>query len=128
MLTAWACVTRALRSRRPGFITSANTRGANVLIYEMTLLMATGVMLWALSGRLVGVLKWAPLRYLGRISYSMYLIHQTVLIVTARYLHSTAAVGVVGAAVTVGYAALSWQLLEQPLLGRAPAEATVLRA
>jgi peptidoglycan/LPS O-acetylase OafA/YrhL len=118
VLTAVALAVFALLARNPHFTTTANTSEANVWVYELSLLASAGVVAWALSGRFVGVLTWAPVRYLGRISYSIYLIHITAIFLIERYWptlteHSVAAV----AAVTVLlYAAASWHLVEKPIL------------
>ena len=128
VLTLLAGITLGLLTRIPGFTTHANTRATNVAIYELTLVVSTGMMLWALSGRWVGCLKLVPLRYIGQISYSMYLIHSTALVVSARYVHSTSAIAITALAVTLGYSALSWKILEQPLIGRPLAEATATHA
>ncbi len=85
IFTALAIGTLLMLSRRGGFSTAGNTREVNVWVYELSLIASTGVILWALSGRYVGVLTWAPMRYLGRISYSIYLIHVTMLVVVGRY-------------------------------------------
>lgn len=97
------------------FATDANTRTGNVLIYECSLFICAGFMLYALSGRLVGWLRIRPLRYIGQISYSMYLVHLGVLVLMPSSLPRAAAVPL-ALAVTIGYAALSWRLMERPLL------------
>ncbi len=99
-----------------GITTGGNTRIGNVMIYECTLLVCLGIMLWALSGYKVSVLCWKPLTYIGEISYTMYLIHFGVLILLASIV-SQAMAGIVGFLVTVSYASISWFLLEKPLLG-----------
>jgi peptidoglycan/LPS O-acetylase OafA/YrhL len=71
-----------------------------------------------LSGKGTGILTLSPIRYIGRISYTIYLIHFTVLILAARYLHGALTIAGVTLAVTVLYAAISWVLLEKPLLTR----------
>lgn len=103
-------------AQKPNFSTSANTRESNVFVYELTLIACTGIILWALGGRFVGVLRWPPICYLGRISYSIYLIHLTVLLVVNRYVGSHALVAAISAPLIVGYAALSWHFFEKPLL------------
>ncbi len=99
-----------------GYTTYGNTRIGNVCIYEACLMIATGLTLYALAGKRMGAwLGSRPLRYIGKISYSMYLIHMLVLGLVSPHLQ-----GVVGALValglTIGYATVSWYLLENPLL------------
>jgi peptidoglycan/LPS O-acetylase OafA/YrhL len=105
-----------LLGRLPGFSTFANNAGANVWIYELCLIASVGIVAWALSGRYVGILRWGPMMYVGRISYAIYLIHTLVLLVVDRYVASRVVAGLVSAAVSVGYAAISWRYFEEPLL------------
>ncbi len=100
---------------RLGITTHGNTRAGNILIFECTLLASTGVILWALSGRFTGPLRWGPLVYVGKISYSMYLIHLGVLLLLGARLSPVAAAAV-GLAMTLTYATASWFLVERPLL------------
>jgi peptidoglycan/LPS O-acetylase OafA/YrhL len=127
-LAAGAVIALGLLSRVPGFSTAANTRAGNTVIYELTMLISVGLVLWALSGRWVGILKVTQLRYIGRISYSMYLISTTALVVAGRMVHSIAAIAAVGAGITVVYASVSWYVIEKPLLSGKAKEASVLRA
>ena len=106
----------AALSRKQGFSITANTPFANVWIYEMTLVASAGVVLWALSGRGSEVLEWRPIRALGRISYSFYLIHTTVLIVLERYLAGRWLVAGLTFGISLMYSALSWRYFEQPML------------
>lgn len=105
-------------SRKPGFTTTANAPSPNTCIYELTLIACTGAMLWAFSGRMTGILTFSPVRYLGRISYTVYLIHLTALILVGRYLHGKLATSIPALAITILYAAISWEILEKPLLTR----------
>ena len=116
LLSVAALGVLAALSRQQGFSVTANTPSANVWIYEMTLVASTGVVLWALSGRGVQVLAWGPLRALGRISYSFYLIHTTVLIVLERYLAGRWLVAGLTFVISLVYSALSWKYFEQPIL------------
>ena len=115
-LTAAAGVALVALSRRADFSTIANKPFANVWIYELGLLGGTGLILWALSGRGVGVLKLRPVVYLGRISYSVYLIHLLALVVVGEYVRGRVAGGLVALTITLLYASASWILLERPLL------------
>ncbi len=106
----------AALSRRPGFSVTANMPFTNMCIYEMTLLASAGVVLWALSGRCVQVLSWRPMRALGRISYSFYLIHTTVLLVLERSLRGRWLVATLTFTISVAYSAASWRYVERTLL------------
>jgi len=102
---------------RFGYSTHANTRAGNVLIYESCLLISTGVMLFALGGKGIRWLQWGPLTYIGQVSYSMYLVHVGILTLLGNRF-SSVETAVIGFALTLGYAAVSWSLMESRLLGR----------
>ena len=127
-LAAGGVIALGLLSRIRGFSTAANTRAGNTVIYELTMLISVGLVLWALSGRWVGILKLPQLRYIGRISYSMYLISTTALVVAGWMVHSIVATGALAATIIVGYASVSWFVMEKPLLSHKAAEASVLKA
>jgi peptidoglycan/LPS O-acetylase OafA/YrhL len=102
-----------------GIAMNSNTRMSNVLIYEASLVACLGVMLFALGGKGIGWLKMHPLTYIGRVSYSMYLVHMGVILMVFSKLHGW--LGVLGSFVlTVAYAATLWVLLEKRLLARQP--------
>jgi peptidoglycan/LPS O-acetylase OafA/YrhL len=103
-------------SRLPGFSTHANTRAANVWIYELTLTACAGTLLWALSGRGIRLLTLPPVTYLGRISYSVYLIQLVVIIEVEKYLHREVTVAFAVAVISLLYASCSWHFLEKPIL------------
>ncbi len=108
-------------SRNPHFNTDANTRLVNVWLYELTMLVSTGIILWALSGWKTAPLTWRPVRCLGRISYTVYLIHMTALVVAGRFLHNHAAAALVAGLASLAYAAASWRWIERPILFWKPA-------
>ncbi len=82
-----------------------------VLYYEATLLICLGLALWGLSG--ARWMTWTPFRYLGKVSYSFYLFHGLALSLLHRPILAFLA--------TLGYSALSWWLIEEPMLKAAPA-------
>jgi peptidoglycan/LPS O-acetylase OafA/YrhL len=82
---------------------------------------ATAVLLAWGEGSLAGrVLSLAPLRFLGRISYSLYLWHWPVIVLwRLRFGFEMSALAQAGlVAVTLGLAILSWAAVEQPLRRR----------
>ena len=95
--------------------TYGNTRVGNALIYEGALFICLGFMLYALSGRSIRWLQFSALRYIGTISYSMYLVHLGALELVGRHVAGGAKV-IVAFSLTVLYATLSWHLIERPLL------------
>lgn len=105
---------------RWGYTTFDNTPVGNCLIYEMALLLVASAFFLALAGIGKPVLSFWPLVWLGRISYSIYLIHLTVLTLLPGY-HAIPAVGV-----TIAYAALMWVCVEAPLLGQNRKEARII--
>lgn len=116
LLSLFAAIGLAVCSRIPGFTTYANKSVPNVWIYEFSLIGCTGIILWALSGQGVRPLTWSPVRFIGVISYSMYLIH-TLPIVLLRNRNLPRCVdGLIAFAVTVLWATASWYWLEKPLL------------
>jgi peptidoglycan/LPS O-acetylase OafA/YrhL len=76
----------------------------------------------ALSGWHVGVLCWSPLLYVGRVSYTMYLVHIGVLSLLGKRLAGVEAAAA-AFAITMAYATLSWYFVEQPLLRNKPVTA-----
>lgn len=93
-----------------------NSRIGNTFIYEATLLASVGVLLWALSGRYVGLLNLAPLRALGKISYSCYLIHYVLVLMLWDHMHTRLSGTILAFILTVAYATVSWFVLEKPIL------------
>jgi peptidoglycan/LPS O-acetylase OafA/YrhL len=116
LFTLGSGVGLVLLGRLPNFSTFANSSEANVWIYELCLIASVGIIVWALSGRYVGVLRWGPMMYLGRISYAIYLIHLLVLMLVGKYVGSGVGPGMLAAGISVGYAAVSWRYFEAPIL------------
>lgn len=116
IFSAFALLALFALSRKPGFTTTANTPQTNLGIYELSLVACSGAILWALSGRGTGILTISPVRYIGRISYTIYLIHLTVLVLAVRYLHRAWAIDGVVLAATLIYSSVSWVIFEKPLL------------
>lgn len=87
--------------------TFANTRTGNTFIYECTLLISFGLFCYALEAT-SQMLAWAPLRYVGTISYSVYLIHVLALNLFPNKLLAVLAV--------LSYSTLSWFYYEKPIL------------
>ena len=116
VLTAVAIGMMLWLSRKPDFTILGNTPFANLWIYELTLVGSAGVVLWALSGRGVGVLKLGVVRYVGRISYSFYLVHVLTLGLVQNYVRNEWLVASIALASSLAYAAACWRWLEQPIL------------
>jgi peptidoglycan/LPS O-acetylase OafA/YrhL len=97
-----------------GISTDANTWIGNTFIYEGTLAISVSAMAISLLGFGRAFLSSWPLVWLGRISYSIYLIHLT----TFRFIprHRTIGTATVAAAASIGYALLMWCVVEKHLL------------
>lgn len=104
-----------------GITTSRDTPIGNIMIYEFSMWGCFGVMAWALAGRGVAVLRSKPLVYLGRISYTVYLVQLLMLQICSRYLTGRFVIAASALVLILGFATVSWFLLEKPLLqGRIP--------
>jgi peptidoglycan/LPS O-acetylase OafA/YrhL len=106
-------------SRYPAWHTQSNTREANGGLYSITLLISVGLLLWALRGEgwFCTALRWAPARYLGVISYSMYLVHTSFIMLGRRWFGETTwKIALVAAAMTVAYASVAWFGWERRIL------------
>lgn len=116
MLAAVAAL--AFLHAKPWFSRGANTPAFNCFGYSLNILLLGGLFLWAVlaeRGWLYRILSWKPLRALGRISYTFYLLHVLVLVEAAHYLHTRAA-PFIAFALTWLLATLSWHALERPIL------------
>jgi peptidoglycan/LPS O-acetylase OafA/YrhL len=103
-------------SKVGGFSTLDGTWKSNIFTYEIALLAATGAFLWALGGRYVGILQTRLFQFLGRISYTFYLIHLSALLFFERYFQSREVIAALGLAATLIYATLSWFFYEKPIM------------
>lgn len=61
---------------------------------------------------------YSPVAYVGRISYTMYLLHSTCIMASVKYLNAYSQLmsRSVALAATIGLSAISWKLVEKPLL------------
>ena len=117
--TAAATLLFALLSTHSSFRTGADSLLFNSLGYSLITVFFAGVLVITLGLRLGfahSLLVAAPLRYLGRISYSFYLWHWAVLIVLANYIHLKFPFVLMAFVVTAIISALSWELMERPIL------------
>jgi len=108
----------ALVQMWPLFRLASNTRWANGLDYSLSLVGSVCLLAWALAGRgwFYRALVLKPMRYLGQISYTVYLVHLAVVYWFEVRMHSRIAVTVLSLAVTVAYASASWFVMERPLI------------
>ena len=104
-------------SKLGGFSTLDGTWKSNIFTYEIALSAATGAFLWALGGQYVWILKTPVFQFLGRISYTFYLIHLSTLLFFERYFQNRFLVAGLGMAASITYATLSFYFIEKPILG-----------
>jgi peptidoglycan/LPS O-acetylase OafA/YrhL len=102
----------------PRFHAEANTIFFNTVGYSLICCVATGLLAFTLGsedGWYAKLMTWTPIRWIGLISYTSYLIHAGVLAVVVPFswviLNRAVALAVV-----IAYASLSWILLEKPIL------------
>ncbi|MGI4830185.1 MAG: acyltransferase family protein [Janthinobacterium lividum] len=102
----------------PVFRLASNSVPANGFVYLFSLLGATGLLAAVLtsSGWLKRLLSFRPLRYLGEISYTMYLIHVVFLVRLQARFGPRLWVNGTGLLLIILYASVSWFLLEKPLI------------
>lgn len=110
----------------PAFRLPRNTPLANGLVYSFSLLGALGLLAWVLGdqGKLRRWLSYPAVRYLGEISYTMYLVHVMFITRLEQWLGVRVWTEVLALGVIVAYASLSWFVLEKPLIrfaARSPA-------
>ncbi|MFL6353927.1 MAG: acyltransferase family protein [Bryobacteraceae bacterium] len=107
-------------SQLPSFRAGSNVGFNHVVLYSLTLLVAVGLLLWSLQevGWFPAMLRWPVLRFIGRISYSMYLVHVCFIILAAQRFSNRWVVFTISFAATLVYSTISWFVLEKPLLSR----------
>jgi peptidoglycan/LPS O-acetylase OafA/YrhL len=108
-------ITLVYLSRKGGFSTADFTVRGNVITYEVNLLIVSSIFLWALSDRFTLLLKLPAIRWIGRISYSIYLIHITAYTLVRFLVHGPMVVTLAAGALSVAYAAVSFYFMELPL-------------
>jgi peptidoglycan/LPS O-acetylase OafA/YrhL len=113
-------------SKFGGFSTLDGTWKSNIFTYEIALSAATGAFLWALGGQYVGILKTRLFQFLGRISYTFYLVFVSTLLFFGRYFQNRFAVAALGMATAITYATLSWYFIEKPILAHGSRKAAAI--
>ena len=116
--TLLAAVALAVLRNWSWFSRSANSPQFNGLAYSLNIVLFGGFFLWVVlleGGWLYRVLSWRPLRALGQISYSFYLLHLLILLEARRFLDEREA-ALLAFVLTGVLAALSWKFIEQPIL------------
>ena len=111
------------------FHAEANTILFNTLGYSLIGCVATGLLAFTLGseeGWYAKLMTWKPVRWIGLISYTSYLIHAGVLALVDPS-SSMIVNRVLAFAVVIAYASLSWSLLEKPILRLRPSAWLIAR-
>lgn len=106
----------------PHFHAEGNTILFNTLGYSFICSIATGLLAFTLGsdrGIWMKLMTWKPVRWIGLVSYTSYLIHAGVLALV-RPSSSLALNCALAFAVVIAYASLSWLFLEKPILKMRP--------
>jgi peptidoglycan/LPS O-acetylase OafA/YrhL len=105
-------------NRYPQWHTQSNTREANAGILFLTLVISCALLTGALRGRgwLCALLRLPPVRYIGVVSYSMYLVHTGAIELGRRWFGQSWRMVVVAAALTIAYASVAWFGWERRIL------------
>jgi hypothetical protein len=107
----------------PDFHAEANTVLFNVLGYSFICCVASGLLAFTLgaeTGWWMRLMTWQPIRWIGLVSYTGYLVHTGALALIVPF-PSRALNHGLAFAVTIAYASLSWLFLERPILQLRPA-------
>ncbi|MCM2550510.1 acyltransferase family protein [Burkholderia glumae] len=102
---------------------AANTPLSNAALYSISLVLCTSIVVIALRGRglVQRVLTHPVLVYVGTISYTVYLIHLSVLYALWSWHLSRYESAALALVITLGYATLTWFGFERRLTRSAPA-------
>jgi peptidoglycan/LPS O-acetylase OafA/YrhL len=106
----------------PRFHAEGNTILFNTLGYSLICSVATGLLAFTLGsdeGWWMKLMTWKPVRWIGLVSYTSYLIHTGVLALVTPS-SSVLVNRALAFAVVIAYASLSWLLLEKPILKLRP--------
>jgi peptidoglycan/LPS O-acetylase OafA/YrhL len=106
----------------PDFHAEGNTVVFNVLGYSLICCVATGLLAFTLGadrGLWMKLLSSPPVRWVGMISYTSYLIHTGVMAVVVPF-SSLALNRALAFVIVIAYASLSWLFFEKPILKLRP--------
>ena len=103
----------------PSFRTGANSILFNAAGYSLILVVVAGALAWLIprqDGLVARSLSTPVIVYLGTISYVLYLVHQLIIVELKAMEIADPLIFVVGLLITIGIAAISWVVLEKPML------------
>lgn len=95
-----------------------NTPWANAFDYSFSLIGSSSLLVWALAnkGWWKRFLTLPPMRYVGRISYTIYLTGSIIRVELIKYLHSDYVVFLWLLVIATGWATVSWFFMEKPMM------------
>jgi len=101
----------------PLFRLANNSPWAAAIDYSLSLIGSTSLLAWALagSGLFYRLLTFKAMRYIGQISYMMYLVHQMVEILLSHHMPRRDTL-LPTLAITIAFASISWFVMERPLI------------
>ena len=101
----------------PIFRIASHSPWSAAIDYSLSLIGATALLAWALAGRglLYRLLTLKPMRYIGQISYMMYLVHQMIELQLSRHMPRRDTL-LPTLAITIAFASVSWFVMERPLI------------
>ena len=108
----------ALSQHWPVMRLASNSRPANAFVYTLSLIGSVALLAWTLADRgwLRALLTTRPMRFLGQISYTFYLVHLIPIFILQRHFTSGAAIAAISLPIILAYATASWFLMEKPLI------------
>jgi peptidoglycan/LPS O-acetylase OafA/YrhL len=106
-----------------GYDHKSNSLLFNSIGYSLVAIMSAGLMVWSTieKGWLYTLLTIRPLRYIGKISYTAYLIHLPMILLVqtlgrARGHYTGSRLALASFPLTLLFASISWHLIERPIL------------
>jgi peptidoglycan/LPS O-acetylase OafA/YrhL len=101
------------------FVLWSQSRVAYVWVFSATLICSVALVSWTLADRgwLHRILTWRPVRYIGEISYTMYLVHFIfVMLMSGHHVRNRWVLFVSATAGSIVWASISWFVMERPLI------------
>ena len=101
------------------FVLWSQSAKAYVWVFLATLICSVALVSWTLADRgwLHRVLTWRPVRFVGEISYTMYLTHLiVVLLLEGHGVHTKWVLFVATTVGSIAWASVSWFVMERPLI------------
>jgi len=98
---------------------ASNSRPANTFVYSLSLIGSVSLLAWTLADRgwLGAFLTTRPMRFIGQISYTMYLVHLIPIFLLQQHnVTSGVVIAAISLPIILAYSTASWFLMEKPLI------------